>query len=138
MTQENALATLLEHWAQNREVNADEEPLAIGEISILPDISLEVIHNWERNGLIPVPRNSYNRYHCFGKKEIERLRIIRMGDSHLAILLMFIKLDGENTCDLKKVLAAPREDNDIFTTAAPLAHHFVWPGTIGASSYSID
>jgi DNA-binding transcriptional MerR regulator len=37
-----------------------------------------VIRKWERNGLIIVPRNSYNRYRRFGKKEIERRRIIRM------------------------------------------------------------
>jgi len=36
----------------------------------------------------------------------------------MAILRMFIELDGGNTSDLKKVLDAPREDEDIFTAAA--------------------
>jgi DNA-binding transcriptional MerR regulator len=121
LEQANAAASLLEHWAQNMEVNADEEPLAIGEVSRLLGVSLDVIRNWERNGLITVPRNSYNRYRRFGKKEIERLRIIRMlshaGYSHMAILRMFIELDGGNTRDLKKVLDTPREDEDIFTAA---------------------
>jgi len=121
LEQANATVTLLEHWAQNMEVNADEEPLAIGEVSILLGVSFVVIRKWERNGLIIVPRNSYNRYRRFGKKEIERRRIIRMlsrtGYSHMAILRMFIELDGGNTSDLKKVLDAPREDEDIFTAA---------------------
>jgi hypothetical protein len=55
------------------------------------------------------------------KKEIERLRIIRMlskaGYSHMAMLRMFIELDKGNTRDLKKTLDTPREDEDIFTAA---------------------
>jgi DNA-binding transcriptional MerR regulator len=117
----NQAATLLEHWAQNREVDTDEAPLATGEVSKLLGVSLDVIRNWERNGLITVPRNSYNSYRLFGKKEIERLWIIRMlgraGYSHMAILRMFIELDRGNTNDLKKVLDTPREDEDIFTAA---------------------
>jgi DNA-binding transcriptional MerR regulator len=80
-----------------------------------------VIRNWERNGLIRVPRNSYNKYRLFGKKEIERMRIIRMlsraGYSHMAMLRMFLELDRGNTRDLKKTLDTPRPDEDIFSAA---------------------
>ena len=121
LEQANTAAALLEHWAQNREVDAGEKPLAIGEVSKLLGASHDRIRNWERNGLITVPRNAYNGYRLFGKKEIERLRIIRMlsqaGYSHMAILRMFIELDGGNTRDLKKVLDTPRADEDIFTAA---------------------
>jgi len=117
----NPAANLLEHWAQNIVTDSDEDPLAIGEVSKLLGISLDIIRNAERNGLITVPRNSYNNYRLFGKKEIERLRIIRMlskaGYSHMAILRMFIELDKGNTRNLKKVLDTPREDEDIFTAA---------------------
>jgi len=118
----NQAANLLEHWAQHMSVNSDDEtPLTIGEVSKLLGVSLDIIRNSERNGLITVPRNSYNGYRLFGKKEIERLRIIRMlskaGYSHMAILRMFIELDGGNTSDLKKVLDTPRADEDIFTAA---------------------
>jgi DNA-binding transcriptional MerR regulator len=71
--------------------------------------------------LITVPRNSYNNYRLFGKKEIERLRIIRMltraGYSHMAILRMFLELDKGNTRNLKKTLDTPRPDEDIFSAA---------------------
>jgi DNA-binding transcriptional MerR regulator len=114
-------ANLLEHWAQNMEANSDENPLEIREVSQLLDISHDVIRNWERNGLISVRRNSYNNYRLFGKREIERLQIIRMlshaGYSHMAMLRMFIELDGGKTRGLKKVLDTPREDEDIFTAA---------------------
>jgi len=114
-------ANLLEHWAQTMAADSDETPLAIGEVSTLLGVSLDVIRNWERNGLIRVQRNPYNRYRLFAKKEIESLRIIRAlsraGYSHMAILRMFIELDGGNSRDLKMALDTPREDEDIFTAA---------------------
>jgi DNA-binding transcriptional MerR regulator len=121
LKQADTAANLLEHWAQNMAEESGEDPLATGEVSKLLSISMDVLRNWERNGLISVRRNSYNNYRLFGKKEIERLRIIRMlshaGYSHMAMLRMFIELDGGKTRGLKKVLDTPREDEDIFTAA---------------------
>ena len=115
-----AAADLLERWAQNMAADsANESPLSIGEVSKLLGVSIDVIRNAERNGLITVPRNSYNNYRLFGKREIERLRIIRMltkaGYSHMSILRMFLELDRGNTRDLKKTLDTPRPDEDIFS-----------------------
>jgi DNA-binding transcriptional MerR regulator len=122
LEQANQAANLLEHWAQNMAGDSDDEtPLAIGEVSKQLGVSLDVIRNAERNGLITIPRNSYNNYRLFGKKEIERLRIIRMlskaGYSHMSILRMFIELDKGNTSDLKMTLDTPRADEDIFSAA---------------------
>lgn len=122
LKQANKAADTLEHWVQTMTKSTDDEPLAIGEVSKLLGISLDVIRNAERNGLIDVPRNSYNNYRLFRKKEIERLRIIRMlskaGYSHMAILRMFLELDAGNTRNLKKILDTPRPDEeDIFTVA---------------------
>jgi DNA-binding transcriptional MerR regulator len=121
LKQADFAATVLEHWARNITESTEEERLAIGEVSRLLGVSLDVIRNAERNGLIYIPRNSYNKYRLFGKKEIERLRIIRMlskaGYSHMAILRMFLELDAGNTRDLKRVLDTPRADEDIFTAA---------------------
>jgi DNA-binding transcriptional MerR regulator len=115
-------ADLLEHWVQNMaSLSGNESPLAIGEVSKLLGVSIDVIRNAERNGMITVPRNTYNNYRLFGKREIERLRIIRMlgkaGYSHMAILRMFLELDKGNIRDLKKTLDTPRPDEDIFTAA---------------------
>jgi DNA-binding transcriptional MerR regulator len=116
-----AAAALLEHWAQNTASGAGGESLAIGAVSRLLGVSHDVIRNWERNGLISVPRNPANGYRSFGTKELERLRVIRMlsraGYSHMAILRAFIELDGGNTSELKKVLDVPRPDEDVFTFA---------------------
>ena len=117
----NQAASILEKWAKNMTADSDEDPLATGQVSRLLGVSMDVLRNWERNGLISVRRNSYNNYRLFEKKEIERLRIIRMlshaGYSHMAILRMFIELDGGRTRGLKKALDTPRADEDIFTAA---------------------
>jgi DNA-binding transcriptional MerR regulator len=122
LNQANQAANLLEHWVQNRAVDSDDEtPLAIGEVSKRLGVSLDIIRNSERNGPITIPCNSYNNYRLFGKKEIERLRIIRTlskaGYCHMAILRMFIELDKGHTHDLKNTLDTPRADEDIFTAA---------------------
>jgi DNA-binding transcriptional MerR regulator len=119
----NQAADLLEHWAQTMETDPDpsDEPLSIGEVSRLLGVSLDVIRNWERNGLLSVPRNSFNNYRLFGKREIERMQIIRMlskaGYSHMAMLRMFLELDKGNTRNLKKTLDTPRPDEDIFSAS---------------------
>ena len=121
LQQADTAANVLEHWAQQRTESTDEQPLSIGEVSKLLGMSLDVIRNAERNGLISIPRNSYNNYRLFGKNEVERLRIIRMltraGYSHMAILRMFLELDAGNRRDLKRVLDTPRADEDIFSAA---------------------
>lgn len=122
LEQAEAAADLLEHWAQRSSTDSEEgAPLLIGQVSKLLGISIDIIRNAERNGLLHVPRNSYNNYRLFGKREIERLRIIRMlskaGYSHMAILRMVIELDAGNRRDLKKVLDTPRPDEDIFGAA---------------------
>lgn len=122
LRQAESAADTLEHWAQTTDSDSSEENrLSIGEVSKLLGLSIDVIRNAERNGLITIPRNSYNKYRLFGKKEIERLRIIRMltkaGYSHMAILRMFLELDAGRTRNLRQVLDTPRSDEDIFGAA---------------------
>ncbi len=116
-----AAADLLEHWAQNAPKRQDERPLAMREVSKLLGVSHDVIRNWERNGLMTIRRNSYNNYRLFSTSDIERMQIIRLlstsGYSHMAILRMFIELDGGKTSNLKQVLDTPRPDEDIFMAA---------------------
>jgi DNA-binding transcriptional MerR regulator len=116
-----AAVILLEHWVQGMATILIESQLSIGETSKLLGVSLDVIRNWERNGLILIPRNPNNGYRLFGAREIGRLRVIRMlsqaGYSHMAILRMFIQLDGGVTGNLRQVLDTPRPDEDIYMTA---------------------
>ncbi|MBN1265299.1 MAG: MerR family DNA-binding transcriptional regulator [Anaerolineales bacterium] len=122
LQQADTAANVLETWAQNiQEEPVFPEPLAISRTAELLGVSRDMIRNWERNGLIKVPRNPDNNYRLFGKIEFERLRIIRMlaraGYSHMAILRMFLEMDRGNTDNLKQVLDTPHSDEDIFIAA---------------------
>lgn len=117
----NRAAALLEHWAQTRSAEDPDPPLSIGETADLLGVSLDIVRNWERSGLIRVPRSPENGYRRFGWPEIERLRVIRLlsraGYSHMAMLRMFVELDGGKTRGLKTALDTPAPDEDIFSAA---------------------
>ncbi len=76
------------------------------------------LRNWERNGLIEVPRNPLNGYRIYRTREIGRLRVIRTLSqarySQMAILRMLMRLDQGETSDLRQVLDTPREDEDVY------------------------
>ena len=109
---------VLEKWAKNSiEELQTQGFLRIGEAAVLLDASVDKLRNWERNGLIEVPRDSRNGYRLYGKKEIDRLRVIRTlilaRYSIMAILRMFVQFDGMQEGDLRQVLDTPREDEGL-------------------------
>ena len=84
-------------------------------------VTTDMLRNWERNGLIEVPRNPHNRYRLYGAVEIGRLRVIRMlrraGYSMMAILRMLLQLDQGQKGGLRQVLDTPRPDEDVYSAA---------------------
>ncbi len=123
--QAEAAVGLLERWAQGTAADATTKPLRIGEAAKLLDVTSDMLRNWERNGLIQVPRNPHNGYRLYGAAEIGRLRVIRMlsraGYSLMAILRMLIQLDRGESTDLRHALDTPTpdEEEDVqFSTAA--------------------
>ena len=149
--QANAAATLLERWAggipvQTQDiaypVETDDHPsptktkifespiqtqylaslpLQIGQVARLLGVSVDMLRNWERNGLLKVPRNPHNGYRCYGAPEISRLRVIRMlsraGYSLMAILRMLLQLDQGSATDLRQALDTPRPDEDVYSAS---------------------
>ena len=119
--QAGAAAELLERWAQGIAADATVEPLWIGEVARLLDVTTDVLRNWERNGLIRVPRDPRNGYRLYGAAEIGRLRVIRMlrraGYSMMAILRMLLQLDSGQDTDLRQALDTPRPDEDVYSAA---------------------
>ncbi|MCP4543564.1 MAG: MerR family transcriptional regulator [Chloroflexi bacterium] len=120
-----AAVGLLERWAQGTAADATRKPLRIGEAAKLLAVTSDMLRNWERNGLVQVPRNPHNGYRLYGAAEIGRLRVIRMlsraGYSLMAILRMLIQLDHDQSTDLRHALDTPHpeEEEDIqFSTAA--------------------
>ncbi len=114
-----AAARLLERWAQGTATDSTQEKLSIGQVAEMLDVSRDALRNWERNGLIRVPRRPENRYRAYSGAEIGRLRVIRMlrsaGYSMMAILRMLCQLDQGQKHDLRQALDTPRPDEDVFT-----------------------
>jgi DNA-binding transcriptional MerR regulator len=119
--QAEAAAELLERWARGTAADATAKPLQIGEAAGLLDVTTDILRNWERNGLIQVPRNPRNGYRLYGAAEIGRLRVIRMlsraGYSMMAILRMLLQLDQGQKENLRQVLDTPRPDEDVYSAA---------------------
>ncbi len=112
---------LLERWAQGASADATRAPLRIGETAKLLGVSVDVLRNWERNGLLNVPRDPDNGYRYYGAAEISRLRVIRMliraGYSIMAILRMLLQLDGGTADDLRQAIDTPAPDEDVYSAA---------------------
>lgn len=116
--QANAAATLLERWAQGASAEATGKTLRIGDVAKLLGLTNDILRNWERNGLLEVPRLPENGYRLYGPAEISRLRVIRMlvrsGYSLMAILRMLTQLDRGEPVDLRQALDTPHPDEDVF------------------------
>lgn len=99
----------------------DEKAALTGrnEIAEMLGITMDVLRNWERNGLVNVPRNSRG-WHRYGPKEIRRLKIIRtLRNAHysmMSILRMLKKLDN-GRMDLREIIDTPDPDEDIVCAA---------------------
>jgi DNA-binding transcriptional MerR regulator len=118
--QAEAAAEFLEHWAQGAAADTTMHVLWIGGAARLLGTTTDRLRNWERNGLIRVPRDPGNGYRLYGAPEIGRLRVIRALTaarySLMAILRMLIRLDQGETGSLRQALDTPRPDEDAYFT----------------------
>lgn len=120
--QAEAAAAVLERWAAgSAQAEPENAALPIKDAAALSGASVDMLRNWERSGLLSVPRNPANGYRRYGQAEIDRLRIIRMllraGYSSMAVLRMLTAFEHGRRQDLRAVLDTPAPDEDIFTTA---------------------
>lgn len=117
VAQAEAAADLVEHWAHGaRAGTGAPRRLPIRSAARLLGSTTDALRNWERNGLIRVPRDAKNGYRAYGAPEIARLRVIRTlrlaGYSMMAILRMVRTLDQGLEGDLRQVLDTPELDED--------------------------
>lgn len=112
----DAAASLLERWASSEPVAIP--PLQIGQAARLLGLTIDTLRNWDRNGLLDVPRDPSNGYRRYRAQEISRLRIIRMlsraGYSFSAILRMLVQLDQGDKTNLRRALDTPGPDEDAY------------------------
>ncbi len=123
--QADAAVEVLQNWVRDQTGDGPDAPLQIRQVALLLDITVDMLRNWERSGLLSVPRNPANRYRQYRALEIGRLRVIRVlrqaGYSPMAILRMLLQLDqaaasGQRAVvDVRHALDTPRPDEDVYT-----------------------
>lgn len=110
-------AELVTRWAQGVPADSTRTALRIGDAAAHLQVSVDQLRNWERNGLLDVPRNPANGYRLYGAAELARVRIIRMlrnaGYSLMAILRMLNQLNRDQNTDVKQALDTPTPDEDV-------------------------
>lgn len=91
--------------------------LSISQAAHTLGVSVDTLRNWERNGLLDVPRHPANGYRQYGPPHIARLRVIRTlrraRYSTMAILRMLRHLDSGQPGDVRAALDTPDPDDDI-------------------------
>jgi len=119
--QAEGAANLLERWAQGTAIDATAKPLRIKDAAKLLGVTSDMLRNWERNGLLKVPRDQHSRYRAYGAAELDRVRVIRTlsraGYSNMAILRMLRRLDAGERHNLREALDTPDPHEDVFTAA---------------------
>jgi DNA-binding transcriptional MerR regulator len=78
------------------------------------DVSIDMLRDWERNGLIAIPRNPKNGYRQYNRKEIDKLRVIRLlrrsRYGNMSILRVMQQLDAGETGNLREIIDTPELD----------------------------
>jgi DNA-binding transcriptional MerR regulator len=114
-TSAEAAIEFLERWAAGHLVEAPRQHMNIGEAAQHLNVSVDMLRNWERSGLIDVPRDPANQYRLYGTPEFGRLRVIRTliqaGYSLMAILQMLRQFDAGHTHNLRDALHVPQEED---------------------------
>jgi len=108
-----AAADVLESWASLTESPPGEEPsgLSIGQAARHLGVTVDMLRNWERNGLVAPARDARHGYRIYGPADLARLRVIRTlrqaRYSTMAILRMLTALDTGQRDGLRAVLDTP-------------------------------
>ena len=120
-TRAEAGVEFLERWSRGQVLDTTQHRLTIGQTAQHLGVTVDQLYNWDRNGLLDVPRDPETHYRLYGASEIGRLRVIRMlreaGYSLMAILRMLRHFDAGKGGNLREVLDTPGEDEAIETVA---------------------
>jgi DNA-binding transcriptional MerR regulator len=116
-THAEAAVEFLERWASGHLLDTTQGRYHISEAAARLGVTVDMLRNWERDGLIDVPRDPESNYRLYGATEFGRLRVIRMlrqaGYSLMAILRMLLQFDAGRRENLRQALDTPRDEEDI-------------------------
>lgn len=120
-THAEAAVEFLERWAHGQMLDTTKRTLSIGQTAQHLGVTADQLRNWDRSGLLEVPRDPETGYRLYSATEIGRLRVIRMlrqsGYSLMAILRMLRQFDAGEREQLREALDTPGENEDIETLA---------------------
>jgi DNA-binding transcriptional MerR regulator len=113
-TSAEAALEFLERWAAGHRMDSSPQNMHIRQAARHLNVTVDMLRNWERNGLITVPRDPENGYRLYGPAEFGRLRVIRIlvqsGYSLMAILRMLSRFDKGERTNLRESLNLPPEE----------------------------
>lgn len=122
ITSAEAAIEFLERWAAGYLMDSSREKLHIQLAAAHLNVSVDMLRNWERNGLISVPRDPTSGYRLYGTAEFGRLRVIRTlvqsGYSLMAILQMLLQFDAGNRHRLREALEVPQGEDEYIQVIA--------------------
>jgi DNA-binding transcriptional MerR regulator len=105
----------LEQWASGQVMDTSSQKMTISQTAQHLNVTVDMLRNWERNGLIDIPRDAVNQYRLYGANEFARLRVIRQlvqtGYSLMAISRMLQQVDAGKTDNLRAALKLPPEES---------------------------
>ncbi|MEO8612315.1 MAG: MerR family transcriptional regulator [Chloroflexota bacterium] len=120
-TRAEAAIEFLELWAHSHSLETTQHTLSIGQAADQLGATADQLRNWDRSGLLDVPRDFQTGYRLYGTSEIGRLRVIRIlrqsGYSLMAILRMLRKFDAGETDHLREALDTPGDYEAVETIA---------------------
>lgn len=114
-------AKIVEKWLKEKQT-ISIHTYSRKEAAFILDTTSEPIRNWERNGLISVPR-TYNGTRVYGEKELDQLRVIRsLRSAHYSInaILRLLKQIHQPTPDIVAILNTPTDDEYIVSVTDQL------------------
>jgi DNA-binding transcriptional MerR regulator/DNA-binding Xre family transcriptional regulator len=115
-------AAILKQWADKGVFPQTGRFYSRQEVSVLVGVTMEILRNWERNGLIAVPRTGVNKTRLYGDAEIARLRVIYMlrqtNYSVSAIHRSLALHDHGNAAGAVLALNQPESDDEIMYVSA--------------------
>lgn len=105
----------LEHWAAGQVRDMSPQKMTISQAAQHLNVTVDMLRNWERNGLLEIPRDPSNQYRLYGAAEFGRIRVIRRlvqsGHSLMAILRMLQQVDAGQTGNLRAALELPPHES---------------------------
>ncbi len=114
-TNAEAAVAFLERWAAGYIKDTALHRMHISQAANHLNVTVDMLRNWERSGLITVPRDPDNGYRLYSTAELGRLRVIRVlvhsGYSLMAVLRMLRQFDSGETQNLRDALHLPQDES---------------------------